>query len=401
MNTPVVMDTFSRIMADMYDEKEVIGVSTAGQAFFGRPENGANTIFSPNANVVEIDIIRGNRKTAALIPRGTISRPLGDTQRNMNVEKYTSFARKYPLSEEEGDITADQILLRMGGENAYEGRDRLTRMRLLALKLHHENVRRHVRLFERLAWQSLKTGLQDAILGTSDTDLQYDFRRNAAHTFTPSPEWDNSGTILADIDDACELIRVNGKLNPDMIIIGQGAMAAFIADTDVVTKADTRRFELTWISTNNPVPPKYMRFVEAGMIPRGRLNTPEGYSLWVFNYLDSYETNAGTDTKYILTDEALVCSSDARCDRYFGPPERLPLIAQDIAEYMELFGFSPLSAPMPAKLMAPGSIVDPSMFHVDAYRSGDKKKVTVRTQSAPIFPTTQTDGFVLMEGLLV
>lgn len=401
MTTPIAMDTFSRIMADLFDEKEVINVSTGGQAFFGRVENGANTIFSPNANVVDIDIIRGNRKTAALIPRGMISRPLGDTQRNQNAENYSSFARKYPLSEEEGDIDANQLIQRMGGESPYEVRSMHDRMRLLALKHHHESVRRTVRMFERLAWQSLKTGKQDAILGTTNTDLIYDFRRETSHTITPTAKWDSgTQTILADIDGACELIRIDGKVNPDMIIIGDEAMIAFVKDTDVKATADNRRFELLEVTTGNPVPPKYSRFVDAGLIPRGRLRTPAGFTLWMFTYLDSYETNAGTDTKYLLGSEALIASSDARCDRYFGPPERLPLIGADIAEYQELFGFSPLSAPMPTKLMAPGNIVDPSMFYVDAYRSGDRKKVTVRTQSAPIFPTTQTDGFALLDTLV-
>ena len=105
MSTPIVMDTFTRIMAALFDEKEIIAVPTGFQAFFGRPETGAQTIISPDANAVDIDIIRGNEKTAALIPRGAISRPLGPTQRNMDAQNYTSFSRKYPLSEEEADIT--------------------------------------------------------------------------------------------------------------------------------------------------------------------------------------------------------------------------------------------------------------------------------------------------------
>ena len=152
MTTPLAVDTFSRFMTDMFDDKEIISVSTGFQVFFGRPETGANTVFSPNANLVEIDIIRGNERLAALIPRGTISRSLGANQKNMNVEKFTTFSRKFPLSNEEGDLTADQILNRVAGENPYERRTRFDRLRMLGLKLHHENIRRHVRLFEVLAY---------------------------------------------------------------------------------------------------------------------------------------------------------------------------------------------------------------------------------------------------------
>jgi hypothetical protein len=404
MTTPVVMDTFSRFMADMFDDKEIMSVSTGFQAFFGRPETGANTVFSANSLVVDIDIIRGNEKTAALIPRSMISRPLGDNQRNMNVEKYTAFSRKYPLSEEEGDITGDQILQRMAGENPYDQRSRLDRTRALGLKLHHENIRRHVRLFERLAVQSIRTGKQDAILGTADTDLQYDFRRAAAHTITPANKW-NSGsqTIMADIDSACELIRANGKTVPDMIIIGGSAMNAFLADTvtgGVQQLADNRRFELINVSLNNPVPPGFARFVEAGFIPRGRLRTPKGFELWIFNYIDIYENQAGTAVKYMLDSEAIIASSRARCDRYFGPPEQIPMTSNAISDYQDLFGFNPLSAPMPLKMRAPGNIVEPSMFYCDAYISGDRKKVSIRTQSAPIFATTHTDAFATLNTLV-
>ena len=94
--TPNAVDPFSRFMADAFDEKEAISVPTGFQAFFGNPAGGGRTLFNPNSLVVDIDIIRGNKKTAALIPRGMISRPLGSAQKNMNVENFTSFSRKYP-----------------------------------------------------------------------------------------------------------------------------------------------------------------------------------------------------------------------------------------------------------------------------------------------------------------
>jgi len=40
------------------------------------------------------------------------------------------------------------------------------------------------------------------------------------------------------------------------------------------------------------------------------------------------------------------------------------------------------------------------MFYCDAYPSGDKKKVTIRTQSAPIFATTQTDAFLTFTSVI-
>lgn len=399
--SPVAVDSFSRFMVEMFDEKDIISVPTAFQAFFGNPAAGGQTVFSDNSNDVDIDIIRGNERTSALIPRGMISRPLGALQKNLNVENYSSFSRKYPLAEEEGDITADQILQRVAGENPYEALDRQFRMRILGLKIHLESIRRIVRMNEILAAQSVIEGIQDAIIGTTNTDLQYDFKRNAALTVTPSNTW-NSGSqdILGDIDGMCTLLREHGKMNPNFMGLGTSAMDAFIADTTVAALADNRRFELLEVSTNNPVPPEFTRFTEAGWIARGRLRTPAGHVLWMFTMLDVFDNTAGTSTPYMPVDKVIITNVKARADRYFGPPENLPMIGQRIQLYQEFFGFNPESAPMPPNIKSPGGIIMPAMFHSDAYVAPDWKKITVRTQHAPIFATTQTDSFGTLEGLI-
>ncbi len=399
--SPVAVDSFSRFMVEMFDEKDIISVPTAFQAFFGNPAAGGQTVFSENSNDVDIDIIRGNERTSALIPRGMISRPLGSLQKNLNVENYSSFSRKYPLAEEEGDITADQILQRVAGENPYQAMERQSRMRILGLKIHLESIRRIVRMNEILAAQSVIEGIQDAIIGTTNTDLQYDFKRNAALTVTPANTW-NSGSqdILGDIDGMCTLLRQHGKMNPNFMGLGTSAMDAFIADTTVAALADNRRFELLEVSTNNPVPPEFARFTEAGWIARGRLRTPAGHVLWMFTMLDVYDNTAGTSTPFMPVDKVIITNVKARADRYFGPPENLPMIGQRIQLYQEFFGFNPESAPMPPNIKSPGGIIMPAMFHSDAYVAPDWKKITVRTQHAPIFATTQTDSFGTLEGLI-
>ena len=402
--SPVAVDSFSRFMVEMFDEKDIISVPTAFQAFFGNPASGGQTIFSNNSLDVDIDIIRGNEKTSALIPRGMVSRPLGSLQKNLNVEKYTSFSRKYPLAEEEGDINANQILQRVAGESPYEDKDRQSRMRILALKIHLESIRRIIRMDERLASQSILDGKQDAIIGTTNTDLQYDFKRAAANFITPSQTW-NSGTqtIMADIDGACTICRANGKQNPNFMGLGTSAMNAFIVDATAgapAKLADNRRFELLEVTTGNPVPPEFSRFVEAGWIPRGRLRTPGGHVLWMFTNLDVYDTDAGVSTPFMPVDEAIICTVKARCDRYFGPPEVLPMVGQRIELYQSLFGFNPETPPMPPNIKSPGGIIMPAMFHCDAYVAPDWKKVSIRSQHAPIFATTQTDSFVTLDTLI-
>lgn len=395
--TPLAQDAYSRYQIDVFDEKTVIGVPTAFQTFFGRP--GAKTLYSPDAAVVDIDIIRGNERLAALIPRGIQSRPLGATQKNTNVQKFSNFNRVYPLGEEEGDIDANQLLLRRAGENPYEGRTRIQRMREHAMDHHQEHVRRFVRMFEYLCTQSVLEGKMPAILGTSDTNLLYDFRRNSANIITVGTVWtDPAADILGDIDTGCGLIRSNGHMNADMITFSDDAFAAFLVDADVIAKADNRRFEMIEVSTNNPVPSKFAEFVAGGFIPRGRLRTPGGYDLWMFTYIDGYTDSGGTFTKYMPSGYVSICASDARCDRYFGPPEKLPDVPARDQLYQQMFGFSPDAPPMPPKIKGSAGVVNASMFYFDAYTAPDWKSLTIRTQTAPIFATTQTDAFVTLKG---
>lgn len=397
MSTPAPQDLFSRFQAGIFDEKKIIGVSTGFQAFFGNPANGSETIFSPDANQVDIDIIRGNERVSALIPRGSVSRSLGSLQQNLRTEQFSSFSRKYPLAEEEGDITGDQLLQRVAGENTYENRTRMYRLRHHAAKIHQESVRKMVRLFEVLATQSILTGKQDAIIG-GGTDLQYDFRRNSTHTVTVGTSWaGGSGDIMGDLDGGCAKLRANGHAMADMLILGSTAMKSLIKDTTVSALADNRRFEFVRVGMNNPAPAKFQRFIDGGFVPQGVLRTPDGYELWLFGYVEVYTAAGGTATKYLADDKAVIASSGARCDRYFGPPENLPMVPMRAQLYREFFGFDPSAMPVPVRMKAAAGIIDPAMFYADAYISSDWKKISVRTQTAPIFATTQTDAFVVID----
>ena len=65
--------------------------------------------------------------------------------------------------------------------------------------------------------------------------------------------------------------------------------------------------------------------------------------------------------------------------------------------YREFFGFDPTIAPQPPNIKEAGNVILPqSMFH-DCYVSQDWKRITLRSQCAPIFATTQTDAFVTLD----
>lgn len=390
--TPTTQDQFSRLMVSAFDDRDYISIPKGFQSMFGRAEAGSVTGFVSDANSVDIDVIRGNERLAALVPRGTISRSLGTQQENINVGNFTAFSRSFPLIEEEGDIQATKLLDRLAGESAYSGASTQARLREYAMRIYKEGVRRIGRTFEYLAAQSILTGKMPAILGTTDTDLIYDFRRRATHyTFSGTVWTDPANTLLADIDAYCSLIKTDGHVIPDYIVMGTDVLNAFVNDDMVQALADNKGYELINVGAQS-VAAKYGWMVAAGFTPVSHIRTPKGNDLVVFVYDFQYTSAGGTATPYMPVDQIIIGYTGARCDRYFGPPELLPNVPARQALYSQLFGFDASGAA--AAVGANDGIISANMMNFDAYADASWKKVTCRIQAAPIFATTMTDAFV-------
>ncbi len=400
--TPNTVDAYSRYMDALFNENEIIAVSTVWQQFFGKPgHGGSKTIYSPNSEVVDIDIMRGQERVAALINRGTDSRLL-NKQKNTELQKYSSFSRVYPFAEELGDITASQINKRVGGENPYEARSKNDRMRMLAREYHLEHIRRYVRLFEIIAGLSLLGGQHPAITGSANTDNWYDFRRNASHIVTPTVPWDNAAAdIFGDWDAAFDLGRENGHIRYNVAFAGGNVLPIIQDDEKFKEVADNRRYNIIYVGRNGfTLPGNLKALVDAGADPIAMVTTPKGRTFYLFGYDGIYTDDDGDAVNLMPLNTFFFAYYGARCDRYFGPNELLPPTPSDVAWYQQMFGMNMLAPMMPVNIKNPGGTVNPAMFYCDAYPAEDKKKVTVRTQSAPIYATTQTDAFFTYTGVL-
>lgn len=398
VTTPNSIGTYQRYMAPMWDDRDGIVVPTGFQSIFWNPGSIGETHFSDDSEVVDIDVQRGNERTAVLTPRGGIMRSMGSLQKSLNEEKFTNQNRVYPLSVEIFDIYSGQLNKRASGEKLYSGAAREFRLRKLAIKAMKETVRRTVRMFEILCSQSARTGKQDAIIGTTNADLQFDWRRNASNTNAAAAVWD-TGTpdIISDLDIACDAIREKGHTRPSVAIIGASGMAAFIKDSTAQNLSDNRRYEILTINDRNPLPSGLQFLVDAGFDSRGMVSTYKGRTLYLFTYDEGYTNASGTFTPYMPVDEVLIFDHRARCDRYFGPPETLPLDSAMRAFYQDRFGLAPGAIPTIKMKTKPG-IIMPEMFHFDAYPNGDNTAITHRTQCAPIFGTTHVDAFARITG---
>jgi len=399
MGAPQPTDQFTRFMASMFTYP--VGITTLWQSLFGRKETMSETIYSPDANTVEIEIQRLTQKVGALVRRGTDSRNLGGKQKNLTAENWSVFAREYPLGEDMSDIQASKLTERIPGELSFSSKTRFDRARYYAVKFYLEHTRKFLRLFEILAGSAILTGQHPAIIGTTNSDLIYDFLRNPAHFITVANPWNTvSADIYGDIDAGWDLIRNNAGVSADYMVVADDVMDSILKDATVLAFGDSRRINLIEIGDNVKVPSQFSHMIAAGAVCCGKIRTTKFHEFYLFTYTGRYQDDDLDFQKFMPDGMALMGFSGARCDRYFGPPEMLPQTSDRARWFQEMFGFNMMAPPQPLNIKNSSAILTPGMFYTDAYSSKDYKKVTIRTQVAPIFATTMTDAFVTFSGLI-
>lgn len=398
--TPNPVDQYTRFFVNIFDSRTVQATPRSFQSFFGNPAGGGLTIFELDQALAEIEIIKADgEKLAPLVHRGQSSTPI-DVDRITDYE-WSNIGRVWPLAELLSNINSAKLLLRNPGDNPYARRTQLDRARQKARDLHYEHMRRLIRLFEYLASVSILTGKQPVIKGTTNTDLIYDFYRLASHTIGVPVAWDTgSADIIADIDNALDVGRADSYRTLDFMAIGGTAMAAFTNDDNIQKLADNLRFELINIDNKASIPQKYKRYIDAGWIARARLVTYQGREIYIFCNNDVYTDEAGATVNYMPLDKAFLLSTEARFDRHFGPRDRLPVTPMEVQWYQQMFGMNMMAPMLPPNTSTEGNIIVPEAFFFDAYPGKDKKNVTMRTQAAPIFATTETDAIVVLEDLI-
>lgn len=397
---------YTRFMTELFDENAKVKVPSAFLGgFFGKPETGAVTHFVTDASTIEIDQMRANgRRLAQLVNRDGTSKDIS-RQETLTGDKFTNIVRQWPLIEIPASINANELLQRNPGETPFDSATQQSRLLGKAARLHKESVVRHMRTWEFLAREAILTGSHPMILATSNADMIYDFYRKATHTFAVGAKWDVVGTdIIGDFDTAISLIQQDSNNFGDYgALIGVAGMEGLRKNTQMKAEADIRRYEFVELG-ERPItlPTKFNVYVENGFALAGKIRTYQNRTVYLFTYdltfTDDF-TVPGTDTetKWMPTDKCLVFTPDARCDKLFGPPNRMPLTAQERAWFMDMFGFDMEAAPMPDNVINP-STFDMRAFYFDA--DGSREAVRLYTQSAPIFPTTETDAFVTMTGLV-
>ena len=375
------VQNYTRLMARVFSDLETIPVFTFFQNLFA----SGQTIIERDANAIDIDIQRGNKKLAVYIPRGSDAKNIGAIRNQALLEKFTSDTKLFPLIEEETPITSDMIAKRMPGEPLYAPLSRVAKQIALAMKAHREHMNRIIRQMEFSAAEAIRTGFQ-----TIHAGLQYDFYRLATHNATATTAWSDAANAvpLTDLAGGGDLIFRDGNRVPTDTVFSDQAWDEFLLTTQVTNLANSRRIVHFVADMQQSAPAGYESWVAAGGVFQGQVKA-RNWKLNMWTYPAIYESDAGTKQQYLPDGEVLILAKGARYDRYFGPQDRLTV---DDSIFQKMFGIGDISGMSP-NVVASG-IFTSDMFHVDAYGNNNNKAFTVRTQTAPIYPTTEVDTIV-------
>ena len=378
----------------LYDDRQLIGVSTGFQSFFNNPANNGVTRFMFGNEAFQGDVVRGTRPIAALVPRGITGKIIEEKEEKQG--EFSSFSRTFPLARRIGNVSSDELIKRVAGETPYSPLSQQERARVLSSNMHISHIKAHMGLFELLTSLMILTGKMPAILNTNDENLIYDYRRNPDHIHTVAEFWNTGNAdILGDLDILSEFVHINGKLMPMMTVLGEDAMDAYLNDDKVKAYHDNRRMDLGMVSEKVVLPPELLHFVGDGRFQlRGQVITPKGYKLYLFSYNQVYDDpDTGDPTKYMPKDNVLVASPKARCDRFFGPGQRLPDHRGRQMWMEDTFGFTSESMMLPENTPTDNQLITPEMFHFFAYPNENETSYRMITETAPVFGTAGTDGF--------
>lgn len=396
----------TRFMAESFSDMNALDAKTAFQgSFFGVKETGAVTRFITDKKHVEIDIKRNNgSRIATMIQRGTGAS--GDSRVKKTVaERFSNITFAWPLAESHGNINSDKLLDRPFGKNPYEKQEVKNNLVNQAQEIHHSHFNEQINTMEYLARESVFNGSHPAILGTSNSGYIYDFGRNSNLNISAPVVWsDPAANILGDLDSQINAIQQYGSLfAPEYGFLCDGTTFNGIKkNTQISADSNNLRSSFVALGLNEELPSQFSRYKKNGFAPRGWVQTDVGRKVYIFtydvNFIDDF-TSPGTDTvtPWVPVGTGLMFHPSARCDRYFGPMDRLPYTPSEAKWYQETFGFNIFTPTLPANIQNP-SVVDPRMFYTWAEQGG-VKTLDLTTQSSVILPTTRTDVFSKIDSL--
>jgi hypothetical protein len=319
-----------------------------------------------NGDKVALDIQRFGEQVAVAIQKSTGP--------NMNdISKFTTKEFEPPAYGEAFPLDVNDLLNRMAGVDPYTAAYTDYAAQMVALMargfaLVDDKISRAVEL---QASQILQTGKLTLTNSDGATVYELDFKPKATHFPTAGVLWTNVTTAdpLGDLEALANVIRKDGKVNPDRVLMGNNALKNFLANDKVQKALDNRRMDVGSIAPEfDDSGATYYGFVWVGH-----------YRFEVWTYPDTYEdAQSGLPVEYLGPQSVVMLSTRTRLDMVSA---RVPL---PIGPDPRVAGL------LPGRLVSRAGSFDVTP---NVYTTPNGKQIMGELESRPLLIPVQIDGF--------
>ena len=318
-----------------------------------------------NGKTVTIDIKRFGEQVAVAVKRFHGS--------NMNdFDLFTTKEFTPPHYSEGFPADVAELLERQAGEDPYSAAYAEYTGKLVTKLMQGYNVinDKIVRSVELQASQILQTGQLNLIDQNGNVTYELDFKPKATHFPTVGVPWATVATAdpLGDLEALADVIRADGKVDPDRVIMGSNALKNFLKNQEVKDQLDNKGMTIGQIAPEmQDSGAKFYGFIHIG-----------AYEFQIWTYPETYEhPQTGATTKYIGADNVVMLSTRTRLDMTFAGE---PTIGSDPR----------LSGLMPGRMTdrQAGFDVTPNL-----YCTPDGRQIIGDLYSNPLLVPVQIDGF--------
>jgi hypothetical protein len=321
-----------------------------------------------NSETVEMDIERDDEDLAIVITDLT-------TGVRMNAaDLYTNKEYLAPIYGEGIALTSKDLLKRDVGRNPFENLNYRASIIARILKGARKVQKKILRAVELNAGQVLTTGTVTLIDSNGVALYEIDFQPKATHFPQVTTSWSAAGADpLTDLDSLGEVIRDDGKEDPDTLIMGKDAYRNFIANTKVQAHYDNRRIDQGIIA---PMEMRGQGGKYRGIVEIGNYR----YDIWTYGGRYKHP-QTGTQTPYIPTNKVVMRSSTGRLDATFG---NIPHIGRALGLA------APIIPGLPERISQSEGVMD---IHPHAWLSPDGRQLFASASSRPLLIPTAIDTF--------
>lgn len=314
---------------------------------------------------VEIDIEREGEELAVV---------LTDLSQGPRYNESTLLTNKEftpPIFDEAGTLNGFDLIKREAGQHPFMDPNYAANAARRAFRIFRKIELKVRRAIEHMSSQVLQTGTLTLVDKDGNELYVLDFQPKSSHFPTVTEGWGTaSATVIEDLRSLGRVIRRDGKVNPNILIMGGDAFQNFISDDAVKELLDNRRYEMGQIA-----PQELDNYASRqGVIALGDYK----FEMWTY---DGFYTDpqTGNHVEYIDDDNVVMLSTSSRLDLTFGA------IPQIVAPDPRLQGFV-----MPGRIAGPDAGIDLS---TNAWISNDNRSVKVSAGTRPLTIPTGIDTF--------